>query len=94
MATFVLLGFADGIISWYSRLQRIVSLSTTIAENMSIVEASKEATWKALLCSDLGLPKQILILHYETQEPDIWQRTWCSMQEPDLLMSAITLFER
>ena len=36
---------AGGAISWFSRLQRIVALSTTKADNISDTTDSKEAIW-------------------------------------------------
>ena len=50
-----------------SLLQQIVALSTTEAEYISVTEASKEAIWLTLLCSELGLPKQIPVLHCDNQ---------------------------
>ncbi|MCO5596081.1 hypothetical protein L7F22_050139 [Adiantum nelumboides] len=47
---------ARGAVSWCSRLQKIVALSTIEAEYISGIEASKEAIWLARLCSDFGLP--------------------------------------
>ena len=58
---------AEGAISWCSRLQQIVALSTTESGYISATEASKEAIWLTLLCSELGLPKQIAVLHYDDQ---------------------------
>ncbi|MCO5581068.1 hypothetical protein L7F22_034944 [Adiantum nelumboides] len=36
---------AGGAVAWCSRLQKIVAMSTTKAENISTTEASKEAIW-------------------------------------------------
>ena len=56
-----------GATSWCLRLQQIVALSTTEAGYISTIEASKEAIWSTLLCSELGLPNQILVLHCDHQ---------------------------
>ena len=43
------------IVSWKSILQNIVALSTTEAEYVAIVEATKEALWLKDLVSELGM---------------------------------------
>ncbi|MCO5569008.1 hypothetical protein L7F22_022714 [Adiantum nelumboides] len=53
---------AGGAISWCSRLQKIVALSTTEAEYISATKASKEAIWLARLCSEFGLPDKAPML--------------------------------
>ena len=47
---------AGGAVSWCSRLQKIVALSTTEAEYISATEASKEAIWLGRLARELGMP--------------------------------------
>lgn len=42
------------VISWKSSLQKVVALSTTESEYISLTEASKEATWLKGLSSDFG----------------------------------------
>ena len=37
--------YAGGVVSWQSRLQKVVALSTTEAEYMVAVESSKEIIW-------------------------------------------------
>jgi len=45
----------DGAISWMSKKQSVVALSTTEAEYMAATHASKEAVWLQRLCSNMGL---------------------------------------
>eukprot|EP00253_Pinus_taeda_P016439 PITA_16439 len=44
-----------GAISWMSKKQSILALSTTEAEYMAATHASKEAFWLQRLCSSMGL---------------------------------------
>ena len=57
---------AGGDISQCSMLQRIVALATE-SQHISATEASKEAIWLTRLRSELGLPKQIPVLHCDNQ---------------------------
>lgn len=55
--------YGDGAMSWGSKKQSIVALSTTEAELVSASEACREATWLCKLLNDMGmqeiLPVQI-----------------------------------
>ncbi len=44
-----------GAISWMSKRQPVVALSTTEAEYMAATHACKEAIWLKRLCSDVGV---------------------------------------
>jgi hypothetical protein len=46
--------FGSGSISWASKLQSVVSLSTCEAGNTAIVHAAKEAIWLTYLLEDIG----------------------------------------
>jgi hypothetical protein len=46
--------FGSGSISWASKLQSVVSLSTYEAEYTAIVHAAKEAIWLTYLLEDIG----------------------------------------
>ena len=50
----VLMG--TGAINWSSKLQAIVTLSTTEAEFISAVEAGKDIIWTRQILSELGMP--------------------------------------
>ena len=43
-----------GVVSWMSKKQFVVALSTTEAEYMAATHASKEAVWLQRLCSSMG----------------------------------------
>ncbi|XP_056697666.1 uncharacterized protein [Spinacia oleracea] len=51
--------FLGGAISWQSKLQKCVALSTTEAEYIAAVEASKEMLWLKRFLQELGL-KQVI----------------------------------
>ena len=44
-----------GTVSWMSKRQSVVALSTTEAEYMAATHASKEAVWLQRLCSSMWL---------------------------------------
>ena len=47
---------ADGAISWSSRKQHVVSLSSTEAEYIALSQASTQAAWYRSLLSEIGFP--------------------------------------
>ncbi|KAH9314786.1 hypothetical protein KI387_023413, partial [Taxus chinensis] len=50
-----------GAISWMSKRQAVVALSTTKAEYMATTHACKEAIWLKRLCSYIGVKHGIVI---------------------------------
>ena len=51
-----------GAISWLSRKQQVVTLSTVEVEYMTLTEATQEAVWLRRLLSDImATPKTIII---------------------------------
>ena len=59
--------FSGGVVSWQSRLQKCVALSTTEAEYIAIVEASKELLWMKKFLQELGLQQERYLLYYDSQ---------------------------
>ena len=47
--------YAGGAVSWQSRLQKTIALSTTEAEYMAAVEADKEVLWMKDFIGELGI---------------------------------------
>eukprot|EP00253_Pinus_taeda_P033991 PITA_33991 len=47
-----------GAVSWMSKKQSVVALSTIEAEYMAATHASKEAVWLQILCSSMGLVQE------------------------------------
>ncbi|MCO5597082.1 hypothetical protein L7F22_051156 [Adiantum nelumboides] len=59
--------FTGGTVSWISRLQKCVALSTTEAEYVAATEASKEVLWLMRLVEELGIKSQVPVLHCDSQ---------------------------
>ena len=47
--------YAGGALSWQSRLEKSVALSTTEAKYMAAVEAGKEVIWMKDFIGELGI---------------------------------------
>nr|AAF65309.1 reverse transcriptase [Picea glauca] len=56
-----------GAISWMSKIQALVALSTTEAEYMVATHASQGSIWLQRLCSGIGLVQQVVRLDCEIQ---------------------------
>ena len=56
-----------GAVSWMSKKQSVVALSTTKAEYMAATHARKEAVWLQRLCSSMGLGQGAIRIDYDSQ---------------------------
>ncbi|KAL2230805.1 UNVERIFIED_CONTAM: Retrovirus-related Pol polyprotein from transposon TNT 1-94 [Sesamum indicum] len=54
-------------VSWVSKLQKVVTLSTTEAEYVAVTEAAKELIWLQHFLGELGKPQVDVILHSDSQ---------------------------
>ena len=59
--------FTGGAMSWISRMQKCIALSTIEAEYIAATEACKEAIWLSRLVADLGYTGDIPLLHCDSQ---------------------------
>mgnify|MGYP000170283911 FL=1 len=59
--------YAGGAVSWQSRLQKSVALSTIEAEYMAAVEAGKELIWMRNFLNELGMKQKEFLLHCDSQ---------------------------
>ncbi|GKV38176.1 hypothetical protein SLEP1_g46114 [Rubroshorea leprosula] len=59
--------YAGGAISWKSKLQKSVSLSTTEAEYIAFSEAGKEIVWMKMFFEELGLKQERFVLFCDNQ---------------------------
>ena len=59
--------YAGGAVSWQSRLQKTVALSTTEAEYMAVVEAGKEILWMKDFIGELGIRQDEYRLFCDSQ---------------------------
>ena len=57
----------SGAVSWQSRLQKTVALSTTEAEYMAAVEAGKEILWMKDFIGELGIRQDEYRLYCDSQ---------------------------
>ncbi|CAL8169107.1 unnamed protein product [Prunus armeniaca] len=62
-----LITFSGGVISWQSKLQKCVALSTTEAEFIATTEACKEILWMKRFLQELGQEQHKYILHCDSQ---------------------------
>ena len=56
-----------GVVSWVSKLQTVVALSTTEAEYMTATQACKEAVWVKRLLKELGHKQKKITLFCDSQ---------------------------
>lgn len=56
-----------GAVSWMSKKQSVVALSTIEAEYMATTHASKEAVWLQRLCSSMGLVQGAIRIDCDNQ---------------------------
>ena len=84
--------FGDSV-SWMSKTQYVVVLSTTEVEYMATTHASKEAVWLQRLCSSMGLVQQAIRIDCDSQVQFSWLRTMLIIQIQSTLMFNITLLE-
>ena len=59
--------FAGGAVSWQSKLQKCVALSTTEAEYIAITEGCKEALWIKKFLEELGMQQEKCTIYCDSQ---------------------------
>ena len=69
--------FAGGDISWQSRLQKCVALSTTEAEYIAANEASKKMLWLKQFLQELGLKQDGYVVNCDSQSAKEIGRASC-----------------
>ena len=62
-----LMTFSGGVVSWQSRLQKCVALSTTEAEYIAAAEACKELLWIKHFMRELGFKQQHYVVYCDNQ---------------------------
>jgi hypothetical protein len=58
---------AGGAVSWVSKLQTVVALSTTEAEYMAATQTCKKAIWMKKLMEELGHKQGKILLYCDSQ---------------------------
>ena len=59
--------FAGGAVSWQSKLQKCVALSTTEAEYIAVTEAGKELIWIKTFFKELGMQQDEYVVYCDSQ---------------------------
>ena len=59
--------FESAAVSWVSRLQRIVALSTTEAEYIAAIESCKEMLWMQRFLGEIGIKQDKYVLYCDSQ---------------------------
>ena len=62
-----LLTFAGGTVSWQSRLQQCVALSTTKAEYIAVIESCKETFWMKIFLQKMGIKQNSYDVYCDSQ---------------------------
>lgn len=62
-----LVTFVGGAVSWQSRLQKCVALSTTEVELIAMVKACKELRWMKRFLGELGCAQKRYVLYCDSQ---------------------------
>ncbi|RDX57878.1 hypothetical protein CR513_62847, partial [Mucuna pruriens] len=62
-----LITFAGGAVSWQSKLQKCVTLSTAEAEYVAVTEASKEMLWMKNFLRELGHDQDDYVVNCDNQ---------------------------
>ncbi|KAL5821663.1 hypothetical protein ACOSQ3_023545 [Xanthoceras sorbifolium] len=62
-----LITFAGGAVSWQSRLQKCIALSTTEAEYIAITEGCKEMLWMEKFLQELDQKQESYVLYCDSQ---------------------------
>ena len=62
-----LFSFARGVVSWQSKLQKCVALSTTEAKYIAANEAGKELFWLKRFLQELGLKQDGYVVNCDSQ---------------------------
>ena len=55
-----------GAVSWVSKLQNVIALSTTEAEYMATTQACKKAIWMKKLIEELGHKQEKILLYCDS----------------------------
>jgi len=62
-----LITYSGGAVSWQSKLQKCVALSTTEVEYIAITKAAKELLWMKKFLQELGLQQDRYLLYCDNQ---------------------------
>lgn len=81
-----ILTLCGGAISWKSKLQPIVSLSTTKVEYIVVTDAIKEALWLKGLQMELEVIQELLTIYSDSQSAIHLSKNLVFKRVPNMLM--------
>ena len=67
---------SGGLVSWLSKRQPTVAISTSEAEYQALNQAAREVQWLKQLREDLGLPYSVVTIHGDSQGALSWAADW------------------
>ena len=80
-----------GVVSWMSKKESVVALSTIEVEYMVATHASKEVVWSQILCSSVGLVQGAIGIDCDSQSLIFLAKNLHIIQRQSTLMFSITL---
>ena len=81
-----LMTFSEGVVSWQSRLQKCVALSTTEVEYIAAAKACKELLWMKHFIHELGFKQQHYMAYCDNQSAIYLSKNSTFMQDRSTLM--------
>uniref|UniRef100_A0A1X7U146 Reverse transcriptase Ty1/copia-type domain-containing protein n=1 Tax=Amphimedon queenslandica TaxID=400682 RepID=A0A1X7U146_AMPQE len=86
---------SGGAVSWLSRKQPVVALSTTEAEYIALCLATQEATWLKRFLSDIAIdPSKPVTINKDNQDTIAVAKTQSLMLEQSMLILTLTTYVR
>ena len=87
--------FSDGTVSWQTKKQQTVALSSCQAENQDLAAAVPEATFlRSLMCQKGYQQMQATVIDEDNQSSTNWLPTLLCINDPSISIQNITSYEK